>query len=127
MGEFLVGQKYNTVEDPKNRFMIDAIRDMNKRIGVYSQSPSLVYLGWDLIWGPVTRKGRRRCLKWMEAMRARLIDAYHNGDTALLSVAIDPFRSTGEHGMPIEDLSSEAQFMVAAGNHSYPMPLRSSR
>lgn len=115
MGDFLVGQNYHTIENDQNRFVIDAIRDMNKRIGVYSQSPSLIYLGWDLIWSPISYKCGRQCLKWMKAMRTSLVSRYHEKSTALLSTAVNPFRSTKE-GMPIEDISSEAQFLVAAGN-----------
>ena len=114
MGDFLVGQNYHTMESHQNRFMIDTIRDMNKRIGIYSQNPSLIYLGWDLIWSPISYKCRRQCLNWMKAMRASLISQYHEESAALLSTAVNPFRSTKE-GMPIEDISSEAQFLVAAG------------
>lgn len=117
MGDFLVGQKYHTMEDHQNRFMIDTIRDMNKRIGVYSQSPSLIYLGWDLIWSPITYECRSQCLKWMKDMRASLISQYHEESVALRSTAVNPFRSTKDEGMPIEDISSEAQFLVAAGTN----------
>ena len=117
MGEFLVGQKYGTLKDPANRFMIDTIRDMNKRIGVYSQSPSLIYFGWDLIWSPITRDCRRRCMKWMKAMRTNLVSQYYSGSGVLDSTAVNPSSSTQKLGMPIEDISSEAQFLVAAGNH----------
>ena len=116
MGDFLVGQNYHTMEDHQNRFMIDTIRDMNKRIGVYSQNPSLIYLGWDLIWSPINYECRRRCLNWMKVMRASLISQYHEESAALLSTAVNPFRSTKE-GMTIEDISSEAQFLVAAGTN----------
>lgn len=117
MGEFLVGQKYGTLKDPTNRFMIDTIRDMNKRIGVYSQSPSLIYLGLDLIWSPITRDCRRHCMKWMKAMRTNLISQYYDGSAILDSTAVNPSHSTEKLGMPIEDISSEAQFLVAAGDH----------
>lgn len=100
--------------------MIDTIRDMNKRIGIYSQSPSLIYLGWDFIWSPVTRECRKRCLKWMEAMRSSLISQYRVDPAALQSTAVDPSRSSGRDGMPIEDISSEAQFLVAAGTSPRP-------
>ena len=105
------------MEDQKIRFMIDTIRDMNIRIGIYSQSPSLMYLGWDVIWSPITRECRRRCLKWMEAMRATLISQYHEDSAALRSTAIDPSRFKEGEGMPIGDISSKAQFLVAAGTY----------
>ena len=115
MGDFLVGQEYHTMEDQKNRFMINTIRDMNIRIGIYSQNPLLIYLGWDLIWSPITRKCRGRCLEWMKTMRASLIRQYNEEDEALLSTAVNPSRFKEGDGMPIEDISSEAQFLVAAG------------
>ena len=118
MGDFLVGQKYHTIEQEKNRFMIDTIRDMNIRIGIYSQNPSLIYLGWDLIWSPITRQCRRRCLEWMKTMRTSLISQYHDKSKALLSTAVNPSRFGEGDGMPIEDISSEAQFLVAAGTYS---------
>ena len=106
------------MEQEKNRFMINTIRDMNIRIGIYSQSPSLIYLGWDLIWSPITRKCRRRCLEWMKTMRTSLISQYHDESEALLSTAVNPSRFEEGDGMPIEDISSEAQFLVAAGTYS---------
>ena len=115
MGEFLVGQKYHTSEDPQNRFMIDTIRDMNIRIGICSQSPSLIYLGWDLIWSPITRECKRQCLKWVHSMRASRVGQYHEDSNSLRSTAVNPSRFVNGDGMPIEDVSSEAQFLVAAG------------
>ena len=123
MGDFLVGQNYHTMENPENRFMIDTIRDINMRISIYSQNPSLIYLGWDLLWSPITRECRRRCLDWMKAMRGMLISQYYKGNTALLSTAVNPYRIKEGDGMSIEDISSEAQFLVAAGTYE---PIRSS-
>ena len=115
MGEFSVGQKYRTMEDQENRFVIDAIRDLNIRIGIYSQSPSLIYFGWDLIWSPITRECRRRCLNWMEAMRAALISQYHDESTATLSTAVKAFRKKEGGGMLIDEISAESKMIVAAG------------
>ena len=51
-------------------------------------------------------------------MRTSLISQYHDESEALLSTAVNPYRFEGGDGMPIEDISSEAQFLVAAGTYS---------
>lgn len=102
--------------DRKNRFMLDAIHEMNIRLGIYAQSPSLIYLGWDLVWSPITRECRKRCLRWVEAMQASLISQSRNNSTAHLPIAVNTSLFNQDYSMPIEEISEEVQLLIAGGN-----------
>ncbi|KAL9580520.1 MAG: hypothetical protein Q9212_004442, partial [Teloschistes hypoglaucus] len=71
-GEFIFGQNFHLLTSPENRFIIDAVLELNKRSGAYAQSPTLARFHFDLLWPPTAFRLWRKSLQWRGFVRERL-------------------------------------------------------
>lgn len=112
--EFIFGQNFHLLTSPENRFIIDAVLELNKRSGAYAQSPTLARFHFDLLWPPTALRLLRKSLQWRGFVRERLQSQDENPKGLfykLLGVK-DP-----ETGEPISynELMAEAQLLQVAG------------
>ena len=62
MGKFGFGRTFDTLKETRNRFIVDVIRSMNMRTGIYAQYPDLTRLGLEIVQHPIQRELRQRAL-----------------------------------------------------------------
>ncbi|KAI4236820.1 MAG: hypothetical protein LQ352_007977 [Teloschistes flavicans] len=115
-GDFVFGQNFHVLTSSENRFIIDAILELNRRSGAYAQSPTLARFHIDLIWPPTAFRLLRKSLQWRGFVQRRLQspedEKNPNGLFYRLLGLKDP--ATGEP-ISYSELLAEAQLLQVAG------------
>ena len=115
MGEFGFGQDFQMQTKTEHRFLVDAIAASNVRTSVYAQFPRLADLKLEKILYPKGTQMRERFLKLTLDMATSRLAAGKNSKEDLFSFVVDAKDPESGHGFSMQELWSEAKFLIVAG------------
>ena len=113
VGKFGFGRTFDTLKETRNRFIVDVIRSMNMRTGIYAQYPDLTRLGLEIVQYPIQRGVRQRALAWVEDLRRTYMsDHEKRGVFSIIFAANGPGT---EEQFSLAELTAELQFLITTG------------
>jgi cytochrome P450 len=118
MGEFGFGQSFRLLDEPENRFLLDAVTAASHRSAVFGQFPDLAKTKLDKILYPHASRMRTRYTKLISRLLQDRLKADTDGEKKrdLFSFIINATDSETGRGFSQAELWSEARFLMIAGS-----------
>ncbi|KAH8807260.1 cytochrome protein [Xylogone sp. PMI_703] len=116
MASIAFGRDFELLDNPKNRYVMDAIFAVNKRASVYIQYPELAKYKLERLVSPSSVKTGQKFLNLARQLTEQRMQESKSEHMDIFSLMVDARDPETGQGFSMSELWAEAKFLIVAGS-----------